>query len=108
MLITQLNKLGIVKIYNRTDILLVPFKSSLLSALSPCKKRFNIMLLSFLIVLFENVLSNISFFKKNICFQQSDKKELGFFSVLLIIIKRFFLSFWRKPATSKLVKKEKY
>lgn len=66
MYTAQLNELGIVKIYNRSEILLVPDKSSFFSAISTCKKkkRLNSSLLSYLITLFENVLLNIPFLKK--------------------------------------------
>lgn len=76
MFIAQFHILGIIKIYNRLDILSVPINSSFLCAISTCKKRLNCMLLSDLIVLFENVLLNSSFFfKKTIAFQILKKKE---------------------------------
>lgn len=81
MYTAQLNELGIVKIYNRSEILLVPDKSSFFSAISTCKKkRLNSTLLSYLIALFKKCSLEYSFFKK-VCFQQSDKKGVlcGFF-----------------------------
>lgn len=75
MFIAQFHILGIIKIYNRLDILSVPINSLFLCAISTCKKRLNCMLLSDLIVLFENVLLNSSFFKKKNRFPDSDKKE---------------------------------
>lgn len=86
---SQLNKLGIVKIYNRSDILLATDKSSFFSAIPTCKTRLNTMLLSRLIVLFENVLLHISFLKKFV-FSNLTKRRVGFFFLVVRIIKDFF------------------
>lgn len=78
MFTAQLNKLGIIKTYNRLDVLFVPIKSSFLCAISTCRKRLNCMLLSDLIVLFKNVLFNSSFLlKKPFAFKNQTKRGFG-------------------------------
>lgn len=93
MFTAQFNKLEVIKIYNRLDILFMPIKSSFLCAISTCKKRLNCMLLSDLIVLFENVLLNSLFKKKIFCFQESDKKRILGWRFLAVRISKGFLQF---------------
>lgn len=113
MFTAQFNKLGIAKTYTRLDILFMPIKSSFLCAISTCKTRLNCMLLSDLIVLFESVQLNSSFFKKYFAFKNLAKRGFwdGVFWQLELV--RVFFSFQKErgilvTATSKLVNVEKY